>query len=107
MQAISVRIGDEEFRAEFQNGLAPATCRWFQSLLPWRRTLIQARWSGEACWIPLGGAKVDVGLEHAITSPSPGQFLFYPGGKSETRYCSHTVRPTSAAKPGNSRVTRS
>jgi hypothetical protein len=84
MDAISVRIGDEDFSAVFQNGLAPATCRWFQSLLPWRQTLIQARWSGEACWIPLGDAKVEVGLEEAITSPLPGQFLFYPGGKSET-----------------------
>ena len=33
---------------------APRTCAAFQAMLPFRNRLVQARWSGEAAWIPLG-----------------------------------------------------
>ena len=42
------------------------------------------RWSGEACWIPLGGRDLGLGYENATSYPTPGQFLFHPGGISET-----------------------
>ncbi|MCA9968210.1 MAG: DUF3830 family protein, partial [Anaerolineales bacterium] len=43
-----------------------------------------ARWSGEACWIPLGDFKLNVGFENHTSHPAPGEILFYPGGYSET-----------------------
>ncbi len=48
--------------------------------------IIHVRWSGEACWIPLG--ELDLGLRHenATTYPAPGQILLYPGGPSETEF---------------------
>jgi hypothetical protein len=42
------------------------------------------RWSGEGCWIPLGDFDLDLEYESQTSRPVPGQFVFYPGGKSET-----------------------
>ena len=58
--------------------------RGVRKLLPYRQKIIHARWSGEACWIPLGDFKLDVGFENATSHPAPGEILFYPGGYSET-----------------------
>jgi hypothetical protein len=63
---------------------APATCAAFKGLLPYRQKLIHARWSGEACWIPLGEFQLGVGYENHTSHPAPGEILFYPGGYSET-----------------------
>jgi hypothetical protein len=53
-------------------------------MLPYRERLIHVRWSGEACWIPLGGLDLGLGYENATSYPAPGQLLFHPGGISET-----------------------
>ena len=53
-------------------------------MLPYRERLIHVRWSGEACWIPLGGLDLGLGYENATSYPVPGQLLFHPGGISET-----------------------
>ncbi len=42
------------------------------------------RWSGEACWIPLGELDLGLGFENHTSYPAPGQILLYPGGISET-----------------------
>ena len=42
------------------------------------------RWSGEACWIPLGELDLGLGYENHTSFPAPGQILLYPGGISET-----------------------
>lgn len=42
------------FTAKLLVDRAPNTCAAFTALLPYRQRLIHARWSGEACWIPLG-----------------------------------------------------
>ncbi|MFX0121964.1 MAG: DUF3830 family protein, partial [Candidatus Hodarchaeota archaeon] len=63
---------------------APKTCTVFSRLLPFRNRLIQARWSGEAAWIPLGDLDLDVGYENHTSHPSPGEILLYAGGVSET-----------------------
>jgi hypothetical protein len=72
------------FRARLEEALAPRTCAAFVRLLPFRQRIIHARWSGEACWIPLGDFRLDVGPESPVHRPAPGQVLFYPGGISET-----------------------
>ena len=64
--------------------MAPRTCARFQTLLPYRQRIIHVRWSGEACWIPLGALELGIGPENATSYPAPGQILLYPGGISET-----------------------
>jgi hypothetical protein len=63
---------------------APRTVAAFRKLLPYRQRLIHVRWSGEACWIPLGDFRLGVDFENATSHPSAGDVLFYPGGPSET-----------------------
>ena len=53
-------------------------------MLPLTTRLIQARWSGEAAWIPFGELKLDLGYENHTSHPAPGQLLLSPGGISET-----------------------
>lgn len=76
--------GKYRFAAKFEEERAPRTVAAFRKLLPYRQKLIQARWSGEACWIPLGDFKLDVGFENHTSHPAPGEILWYPGGLSET-----------------------
>jgi hypothetical protein len=81
---VKITAGSFSFIARLVETLAPKTCAAFLALLPYRQKLIHARWSGEACWIPLGAFKLGVGPENAKGRPEPGQILFYPGGISET-----------------------
>jgi hypothetical protein len=53
-------------------------------MLPLQTQIIQARWSGESAWIPLGELSLDIGYENHTSHPAPGQLLLYPGGISET-----------------------
>ncbi len=81
---IVIRVADLVFRARFEEDAAPQTVAAFRTLLPYQQKLIQARWSGESGWIPLGDFQLGVGIENATSYPSPGEILFYPGGFSET-----------------------
>ena len=81
---MNVIIGNDVFAARLQVELAPNTCARFRSLLPWSEKLVHVRWSGEGCWIPLGDLDLDLGSENATSQPAPGQFVLYPGGRSET-----------------------
>jgi hypothetical protein len=80
---LRITVGDLEFTGEFVHD-APLTVAAFTRVLPFEQKLIQARWSGEAAWIPLGDYKLDVGFENATCYPDAGEILFYPGGYSET-----------------------
>src|ERR1700680_158898 len=60
------------------------TCAKFTAMLPLKTRLIQARWSGEAAWIPLGDLDLGLGYENHTSHPAPGHLLLYPGGISET-----------------------
>ncbi len=84
MTQLRISVASIEFMAHFEEIDAPRTCATFKKLLPYRQKLIHARWSGEACWVPLGDFKLDVGFEHHTSHPAPGEILFYPGGYSET-----------------------
>jgi hypothetical protein len=76
--------GDVTFEARFEQASAPATVAAFRRMLPYHNRIIHVRWSGEACWIPMGAFATGVGFENATAYPSPGQILLYPGGVSET-----------------------
>jgi Protein of unknown function (DUF3830) len=81
---VRIMAGPFEFTARFAEESAPRTCAAFKALLPFRNKIIQARWSGEAAWIPLGDFQVGVDFENHTSHPAPGEILLYPGGYSET-----------------------
>ena len=76
--------GDLRFVARLEHERAPATCAAFLARLPFRQQLVQARWSGESAWVPLGDFAFGVGAENQTGTPAPGELLLYPGGVSET-----------------------
>lgn len=84
MGAVRISAGGFVFLARFEAAAAPRTCARFETLLPYRQKIIHVRWSGEACWIPLGDLDLGLGPENATCYPAPGQILLYPGGVSET-----------------------
>ena len=84
MSDIRITAGPYEFRARFEDAAAPATCAAFRAVLPYSERIIHVRWSGEACWIPLGATAFGVGFENHTSYPAPGQILLYSGGISET-----------------------
>ena len=85
MSAITITAGPYRFRAAFEERAAPRSCAVFRTLLPYSERLIHVRWSGEACWIPLGGLELGLPLEDPTSFPAPGQVILYPGGAlSET-----------------------
>lgn len=84
MADITITAGRFTFQARFEEAAAPATCARFRALLPYSERIIHVRWSGEACWIPLGAHDFGVGFEDATSYPAPGQVILYPGGVSET-----------------------
>jgi hypothetical protein len=100
MQRIRITIGSHVLIGTLEDERAPATCVAFLALLPLRAILIQARWSGEAAWVPLGDLNVGVGLENATHRPRPGQVLLYPAGVSETEILIPYGSAAFAAKSG-------
>jgi len=84
MTTLRITVGLLEFVARMEEADAPATCAAFVKLLPFHNKIVQARWSGEAAWIPLGDFDVGVGFENHTSHPSRGDILLYPGGYSET-----------------------
>ena len=83
MQDVQITAGCFTFGARWE-AAAPRTVETFRSLLPYRERIIHVRWSGEACWIPLGELDLGLGYENATSYPAPGQVILYPGGVSET-----------------------
>ncbi|GCE30812.1 hypothetical protein KDA_62960 [Dictyobacter alpinus] len=84
MQKLKITAGPFEFIARVEETLAPKTWDAFSTLLPFKNKIIQARWSGESAWIPLGDLDVGLKFENHTSHPGAGQILLYPGGYSET-----------------------
>lgn len=84
MNNLRITAGPFVFIARLEEQNAPLTCAAFRKLLPYSERIIHARWSGEACWIPLGDFQLGVDFENHTSHPSRGDILFYPGGLSET-----------------------
>jgi hypothetical protein len=81
---VAIKVGNLRFVARLEDEAAPKTCHVFRSMLPLETQLVQARWSGEAAWIPMGELDLGLGYENQTSHPAPGQLLLYPGGISET-----------------------
>src|SRR3984957_1039772 len=84
MNVIDITAGPYRFVARFEDSAAPKTCARFRQLLPYRERIIHVRWSGEACWIPLGDLDLGLSFENHTSYPAPGQIILSPGGISET-----------------------
>jgi hypothetical protein len=81
---LKIQVGTLTFTARLEERAAPQTCAAIRRLLPLKSKIVQARWSGESAWIPLGDLKTGVGNENHTSHPAPGEILLYPGGVSET-----------------------
>jgi hypothetical protein len=81
---LRITVGEFEFTARLEEERAPKSVAALRGLLPLEGLLVQARWSGEAAWVPLGW-ELDLGLgpENATSYPGAGDLLLYPGGLSE------------------------
>ena len=81
---LEITVGSLRFIARWETSGAPNTCAAFRKLLPLRAQLVQARWSGESAWVPLGDLETGLDFENHTSYPAAGQLLLYPGGISET-----------------------
>jgi len=81
---LAITAGSFRFTARLEEEAAPRTVAALRTLLPLRSHLVQARWSGESAWVPLGW-ELDLALdpENANSYPAAGELLLYPGGLSE------------------------
>lgn len=84
MTKLHITAGPHQFLARMEEERAPRTCAAFRKLLIFESKLIHVRWSGEACWIPMGDLDIGLAFENHTSHPHPGQILWYPGGYSET-----------------------
>ena len=83
MSLIRITAGPHRFVARLEEDDAPRTCAAIRAMLPFRSKLVHARWSGEACWVPMGERRLGIDFENHTSHPAPGEILIYPGGISE------------------------
>lgn len=81
---IEIVVAELRFLARLETEKAPRTSARFRAMLPLKTKILQARWSGEAAWIPFGELNLGLGHENHTSYPAPGHLLLYPGGVSET-----------------------
>jgi hypothetical protein len=81
---LRITAGNFRFEARLEEEAAAQTVAALRRRLPLESKLVQARWSGEAAWVPMG-FELDLGLgpENANSYPAAGELLLYPGGLSE------------------------
>ena len=79
---LRITAGPLVFRARWED--TPRTRAALRQLLPYAGSLLQARWSGESAWVPMGERTVVLEHENATSHPAPGELLLYTGTLSET-----------------------
>jgi hypothetical protein len=81
---LAITAGSFRFAARLEEESAPKTIAALRTLLPLRSQLVQARWSGESAWVPMGfELELGIGPENANSYPAAGELLLYAGGLSE------------------------
>ena len=69
---LAITAGSFRFTARLEQD-APRTIAVLREMLPLRSQLVQARWSGESAWVPMGW-ELDTG-------PRPGERQQLPRGR--------------------------
>lgn len=82
MQNLEFVIGSVVLSAQWESTAAPLTCEAIQAILPFESRIIQARWSGESAWVPMGNTKFDLPDENPRHTPLAGQILLHRGDDS-------------------------
>lgn len=81
---LRIAVAGYQLGARWEEERSPRTVAFVGTMLPYESKLVQARWSGQAAWVPMGDYHVgDLGFEDPTSYPEPGQLLLYPGGLSE------------------------
>jgi hypothetical protein len=80
---LRINIGGINMIALLLEEEAPKTCKALVAVLPIEGKAIQARWSGEAAWLPVNEYGIEAPFENHTSHPSRGDLLYYPGGISE------------------------
>ena len=82
---IRIAVAGYELTARLEEERSPRTVAFFRTMLPYESKLIQARWSGQAAWIPMGSTTTSAtsGPRIRPATRRPGELLLYPGGVSE------------------------
>ena len=93
------------FSAVLESERAPRTVAAFLARLPFEGQLVQARWSGEAGWMPLGDFDLGGAYENATSYPAPGQVLWHPPGLAKQSFWCRTAVPASPAASDSLRAT--
>ena len=83
MSQLTITVGSLVFTARWETERAPRSVDAIRRLLPFRNKIIQARWSGESAWVPLGDLDLGLPWENHTSHPAPGELLVYPGTLSE------------------------
>jgi Protein of unknown function (DUF3830) len=78
-----IRIATLEFTAHLEEAAALKTCDAFRRLLPFKMKILHCRWSGEACWVPLGKWDAPLDAENQRAIGRLGQMLLNAAGPSE------------------------
>jgi hypothetical protein len=82
IERLTLTVGPLQFTARVESAAAPKSVAVLAELLPLTGSLLHARWSGEAGWLPLG-RELRLEPENATTTPQPGCVLLYGGTRSE------------------------
>src|SRR5260370_16664994 len=72
---VRITVAGMRFEARLETEQAPKTCAKFVTMLPLKTRLVQARWSGEAAWIPLAALDVPLRYQNHPTYPPPHHLL--------------------------------
>ncbi len=81
---LQITVAGFQLTARLEEERSPRTVASFRTILPYESKLIQARWSGQAAWVPMGDHDVgDLGPEDPTSYPAPGELLLYPGSVSD------------------------
>ena len=80
---LRIAVTGYELTARWEEERSPRTVAFVKTMLPYDGQLVQARWSGQSAWIPMGDLDVGIGPENATIYPAAGELLLYPGGVSE------------------------
>ncbi len=79
MKYVKMTSADFEFVARLEEEKSPETCKWLLEQLPWKVDMRHVSWSGNACFVRLGGLAHKLPFENPVRVPSKGEVLVYPG----------------------------